>query len=118
MVKRRACRYETRYGCKFSDMERKILDVLSDGEPHGQADLHSCIVGDNGAMVDIVVPKREQDPDLHRRLCSNIRTHISNIRKKIRSRNEDIVCVLGWGMSRNWMHVALLRPSRSSRIVV
>lgn len=54
--------------------ERCIMERLSDGQPHTRRELHECLPDDLGAL-------------------GNIKTHISNIRKKL-PRAEEIVCVL------------------------
>lgn len=72
----------------FSAIEQKIIDILSDGQRHTREELHSCLYDDQGSF-------------------NNIQAHISNIRKKIRLRGEDINCVIYSG-GIYYQHVRLL----------
>lgn len=58
----------------FTPTQRRILDVLADGLPHTREELHGCLNDDLGTL-------------------SNLWAHVSNIRKVLRPRGEDIVCV-------------------------
>jgi hypothetical protein len=59
---------------KFTKTELRMLRVLSDAAPHTRRELFACLW--------------EQDAPL-----SNIRAHISNIRKQLMPLGEDILCV-------------------------
>jgi len=59
---------------KFTKTEQAILDVLGDGVPHLKAELHACLPDELGDI-------------------SNIRRHISAIRKKLPAPLE-IACVV------------------------
>lgn len=56
----------------YTPTQRKMLAVLSDGLPHSKAELHSCLHDDLGAV-------------------ENIQIHLTNIRKRIRPKGEDIL---------------------------
>jgi hypothetical protein len=77
----------------FTKVEKRILDVLSDGLPHRKEELHPCLSDELGPVT-------------------NAQRHISSIRKKIRPKGEDIVCEL---VARriNYRHVRLLRSVAS-----
>lgn len=55
--------------------QRCLLHTLSDGLPHTRRELHRCLPDDLGAL-------------------SNIKVHLSAMRKLLRPRGEDILCVL------------------------
>lgn len=57
----------------WTPTQRRMLRVLADGLPHRREELHACLVDDLGAL-------------------SNIQPHLSDIRKTLRPRGEDIVC--------------------------
>jgi hypothetical protein len=59
---------------EFTPIQRRMLLVLSDGQPHAAAELHACLY--------------ERDAPL-----SNIQSHITAIRKRIRPKGQDIICV-------------------------
>lgn len=75
---------------RFTNVERRILNVLSDGLPHRKEELHPCLADELGPLT-------------------NLHPHITNIRKKIRPKGEEIVCEL---VARriNYRHVRLLKP--------
>lgn len=79
---------------KFTPVERRILEVLSDGKDHTKTELHGCLNDDMG-------PK------------SNVSVHVFNIRKKIQPHGQDIVCVY---YKRKWLyrHVCHLHFARVS----
>lgn len=58
----------------FTPTERAILDILSDGQPHAKDELIACLPDDLGDF-------------------GNVQNHLTNIRKKIRPR-EDIIAQL------------------------
>lgn len=58
---------------EFSPVERRMMQVLSDGKPHLDKELHGCLNDDMGAT-------------------SNVRPHITSIRKKLRPRGQSISC--------------------------
>jgi DNA-binding winged helix-turn-helix (wHTH) protein len=74
---------------KLSPVQRKMLEVLADGERHKRSDLHACLWDDKGPL-------------------SNVHAHISAIRKHLQHRGESIVCELYNG-TLHYRHVRLLR---------
>lgn len=58
----------------FTPTQRRMMDVLADGEPHRQEELRLCL-GDPLASVQ------------------NIRPHLSAMRKVLRRKREDVLCV-------------------------
>lgn len=78
---------------RFTATEKKIIDVLSDGLPHRREELHACLPDELGDRI-------------------NLNLHISNIRKKIVGRGEDIVCQLR-NRRIHYRHVRMLHsPAR------
>jgi hypothetical protein len=59
----------------FTPVQSRMLEVLRDGLPHTRYELHDCLQDEMGPI-------------------SNIRSHLSSIRKKIRPFGEDIICEL------------------------
>jgi len=59
---------------QFTPTQQRIMDVLRDGEPHRREELWACL----------------EDP-----LASiqNIRPHLTAMRKVLRPRGEDVLCV-------------------------
>lgn len=57
---------------EFTPTEAAMLQILSDGKPHRREELHSCCGPSSIGVVGVTV-------------CS--------IRKKLRGRGEDVVCV-------------------------
>lgn len=55
--------------------QKRMLDLLMDGMPHRPRELRRCLY-DNGADVAL----------------SNVKSHISNIRKYLRRKGLDVVC--------------------------
>lgn len=74
---------------RLSPTQRKMLEVLADGLPHSREDLHACLWDRDGAL-------------------SNIRAHISALRKHLREHGENIVCELH-KRTIHYRHVRLLR---------
>jgi DNA-binding CsgD family transcriptional regulator len=70
----------------FTPTERAMLKVLSDGRRHSKDDL-KCCCGPCGSQT--------------------VNFHLANIRRKLRARHEDIVCVLRH-KSLWYQHVRLL----------
>lgn len=58
---------------KFTPTQQRMLDTLSDGRPHTRAELHACLADELGST-------------------SNISSHLSEIRKALRPKGQDIVC--------------------------
>jgi DNA-binding winged helix-turn-helix (wHTH) protein len=79
----------------FTPIEARIIQVLSDGMAHTRQELHQCL-----------------DDDLSR--LSSIQFHISNIRRKLRGRGEDVVCVLDGTIK--YRHIRLIRSSNDGRV--
>lgn len=69
----------------------RILEMLADGLPHTFEELHTCL-----------------DDELASRPAVSM--HISNLRKVLRPKGEDIVCVIRYHRS-YYQHVRLLRSS-------
>lgn len=85
---------------KITPTQKRILAVLSDGEPHSREELIACLP-DWDASVG------EQDAYVR-----NLKHKIATIRKVIRPRGRDILCVLtGWksGRSTKYQQVRLIR---------
>lgn len=57
---------------RFTPVQRRMLAVLSDGEPHSRQELHGCLADDLGAL-------------------SNIRWHLMQLRKKLRVKGQDVL---------------------------
>ena len=66
---------------RFSPTQRRILKLLSDGEPHRREELLRCI-------------DEETDPKKFTADGRNLQKHLCLIREKIRPRGHDIVCQL------------------------
>lgn len=73
----------------LSPIQRKMLEVLSDGMPHTREELHACLWDEQGAL-------------------SNIKAHITAIRAKLRPIGEDILCEVGYKLQFRYRHVRLL----------
>lgn len=72
----------------FTPTQSAILDILSDGLRHGKDELCACLSDELSAK-------------------DNLKFHISNIRKVIRPRGEDILCEF-YRRARHYRHVRLL----------
>lgn len=59
---------------KTPTVQQRMLAVLADGKPHRAEELHACLMDEMGAS-------------------RNIRAHLTAIRKQLRPKGEDIVCV-------------------------
>ena len=71
----------------FTPTQQKIVDLLSDGLPHTRKEVHAC-------LWDELSP------------LSNIKAHITAIRKKIRPLGQDIICEYNGKI--HYRHVRLL----------
>lgn len=80
---------------RFTPTERKILAVLADGMRHPRRELHDCLYDETGPL-------------------SNIRAHITQLRKTLRPRGEDIVCELFSG-GIYYRHVRILAPANDGK---
>lgn len=58
---------------EFTGVRKKMVELLSDGLPHTRQELHACLSDELGPL-------------------SNIRAHLSIMRKKLRTIGEDILC--------------------------
>ncbi len=74
---------------RFTKVETRILNVLSDGLAHHKTELHGCLNDELGPV-------------------SNIQMHISNMRKKLLPKGENIICELS-NRRIFYRHVRLLR---------
>lgn len=63
---------------RFTATEQRMLAVLSDGQRHRREELHACLWDNQGAL-------------------SNIKMHLSNLRRKLRPKGQDIVTELYYG---------------------
>jgi hypothetical protein len=77
----------------FTPTEQSILAVLADGLPHPPDEIKAAIDEDNPSMVAI----------------TNLRNHISNIRKKLRPKGHTVVCEIH-NRTVHYRHVRLLKP--------
>jgi DNA-binding response OmpR family regulator len=73
----------------FTPTEQRVLAVLADGEPHDKRQLMAAI----DELAEI----------------ATLRMHISNLRKKLRQRNETIHCVYR-DRRYTYVHVRRLMP--------
>lgn len=58
---------------ELTPTQRRMVELLADGKPHERRELHALLPFDEGAMT-------------------NVKAHLTAIRKKIRPRGEEIVC--------------------------
>lgn len=81
---------------RFTPTERRILERLSDGQPHSVAEM-VLVVDELAAVVDL----------------SN---HVCRIRKKLAAFHQDIVCrTNGSGRTFAYQHVRLLASANDGR---
>lgn len=80
---------------EYTPVEACILERLADGMPHTAKELHGCLCDDLGDL-------------------SNVRAHLSRLRKKLRPRGEDIVCIVG-NHANAYRHVRLLASATDGR---
>jgi predicted Zn-ribbon and HTH transcriptional regulator len=73
----------------FTTTQKKIIEVLSDGLPHTKEELHTCLYADDGDL-------------------DNIKPHLTALRKILRRKGEDIVCIWKGKFERGYMHVRLI----------
>lgn len=74
----------------YTPTQRRILAVLADGEPHSREELIACL-GDADGIAG------QYDESAY----SCLRMHISNLRKVLSAKGQDIVCVKPpWRISR------------------
>lgn len=59
----------------WTPTQKRMLAVLADGKPHRRKELHACLCDEMGPL-------------------SNIRAHLTHIRKRLRPLGMDIVCQL------------------------
>jgi len=78
----------------FTDTQEALLAVLSDGKPHDRSELLSAM----DKLTDF----------------KTVRVHISNIRKKLRPRGEEIVCEYA-NRRTFYRHVRLLPSANDGR---
>ncbi len=76
---------------KYTNVEQRILEVLADGERHHNKQLQDCL-----------------DDEYGEGKAKTIRVHMAHIRKKLRRKGHDIVCVFYYG---KWyyQHIVLLK---------
>lgn len=78
---------------RYTPTQQRMVDVLSDGQPHRREELHACLVDELGAV-------------------ENIRVHLSALRAKLRPLGEDILCEYR-GHQFYYRHVRLIASNRS-----
>lgn len=83
-------------GSKFTPVQRKIMDLLSDGRPHTVAELCDCLWDDQAAY-------------------STVRVHIMNIRKILRPKGHDLVVTRLMARQIAYQHVMLLPSAVDGR---
>lgn len=83
-------------GNGFTPTHKRMLAVLADGLPHRREELHACLSDELGPI-------------------NNIHVHISNMRKKLRARGQDIVCEV---VNRRFLyrHVRLLASAEDGYV--
>jgi hypothetical protein len=72
-----------------------MLAVLSDGMAHTKAELHSCLPDELGSL-------------------DNVKVHVTNIRKKLRLKGEDILCTRIHMSEPIYRHVRILASPYNS----
>jgi DNA-binding CsgD family transcriptional regulator len=79
------------YGKKeFTPTEERMLAVLSDGDRHKKEELKACLADELAESPQIV------------------NFHICNIRKKLQTKGQSIICEKGWGRQLYYRQVRLL----------
>jgi hypothetical protein len=73
----------------YTPTQRRMLRLLADGRPHPRAELKACLVDELGDW-------------------NNVQFHISRIRKRLRPKGQDILCVVA-NQQISYRHVRLLR---------
>jgi len=76
---------------KFSGVQQRMLDVLSDGLSHTPKELQACLHDELGSV-------------------SNIHAHLTGLRKNLRPKGSDVLCELLNG-STTYRQVRVVRPS-------
>lgn len=78
---------------KLTPVQRKMLNLLSDGVPRTRRELHACLYDESGPL-------------------SRIQAHISGMRKVVRPLGEDIVITF-FDQTICYRLVTLLKPDRA-----
>ena len=73
---------------EFTPIQRAMLKVLSDGQAHTRKELHRCLSDRLGPLTNIAV-------------------HLVGIRKVLRPKGEDILCIIENGESK-YSHVRIV----------
>lgn len=76
---------------KFSGVQQRMLDVLSDGLSHTPKELQACLHDELGSIT-------------------NIRAHLTHLRKKLRPMGSDVLCEMLNGETM-YRQVRMMRPS-------
>lgn len=79
----------------LTNVQKKMLAILSDGLPHSRQELHACLSDDMGPL-------------------SNIQSHISGIRKVLRPKGQDILCEI-FNRTVHYRQVRLLASAINGR---
>ena len=75
----------------FTPTEQRLLTILSDGMPHKRSELLAVLPDELGGF-------------------GNVRKHLTQIRKRLRPRGEDVICEF-YQRSYYYRHVRLLKSS-------
>ncbi len=81
----------------FTPTEQRIMDVLADGRLHASDDLHQCL-SDNSEPLE--------------GMLTSLPVHLSNMRKILRPRGEDICCYRDDGKTYYYLGRLMAPPSR------
>ena len=60
---------------EFTPTQQKIMNLLSDGEPHGKIDIYNCLPYELGQL-------------------NSVHRHLTHIRRKLKPKGEGILCVI------------------------
>lgn len=93
---------------KFTPIQQKIINLLSDGRPHTKEELYVAM-GMEGLTIEEDLSNRQD----HLKAV-NLANHVSKIRKILQPYGQDIVCVsTGW--SSRYQHVRMLTQCGDGR---
>ncbi len=84
----------------FTETQKKLLKILSNGEPHSPKELMGECIDDDLASKN------------------NLEVHLYYLRRKLRPLKHDILCVWVKGGGRWYQHVALLDSTKLSQLVL
>lgn len=81
---------------RFTPTQQRIMDLLSDGQPHGRTELHGCL---RDSLSEV----------------QTIENHISHLRKVLRPRGEDIICVRRIAIENSYQLVRLFHSTHDGK---